>query len=119
MAVSSPQNKKNRTKGNRNSYVVGRFGIIFAITVFIAACISVMLVRTTVVNAKAWNAMGASTLRDSNIITPNRGEILAADGSILATNLYYFNVMVDFRATRFDISGFNDSIPQQIGRAHV
>ena len=36
MAVSSPQNKKNRTKGNRNSYVVGRFGIIFAITVFIA-----------------------------------------------------------------------------------
>ena len=115
MAVSSPQNKKNRTKGNRNSYVVGRFGIIFAITVFIAACISVMLVRTTVVNAKAWNAMGASTLRDSNIITPNRGEILAADGSILATNLYYFNVMVDFRATRFDISGFNDSIPQLAG----
>ncbi|MDE5632261.1 MAG: hypothetical protein K2I54_05565, partial [Muribaculaceae bacterium] len=112
---SSPQKKNRRSSGSRNSYVVGRFGIIFAITVVIAICISIMLVRTTVVNAGAWNAMGASTLRDSTVITPNRGEILAADGSILATNLYYFNVMVDFRATRFDITGFHDSIPQLAG----
>lgn len=112
---SSPQKRNHRQSGSRNSYVVGRFGIIFAITVLIAVCISVMLVRTTVVNAGAWNAMGASTLRDSNVITPNRGEILAADGSILATNLYYFNVMIDFRATRFDITGFHDTIPQLAG----
>lgn len=112
---SSPQKKNRRSAGSRNSYVVGRFGIIFAITVFIAVCISVMLVRTTVVNAGAWNAMGASTLRDSSVITPNRGEIHAADGSILATNLYYFNVMIDFRATRFDITGFHDTIPQLAG----
>lgn len=112
---SSPQNKKRRTASSRNSYVVGRFGIIFTITVVIAVCISFMLVRTTVVNASAWKEMGASTLRDSNVITPTRGEILAADGTILATNLFYFNVMVDFRASRFDIVGFNDTIPQLAG----
>lgn len=114
-SASSPQKKNRNVPGSRNRYVVGRFGIIFAITVFIALCISFMLVRTTVVNAKAWNAMGASTLRDSNIIVPTRGEILAADGSILATNLYYFNVMIDFRATRFDIVGYHDTIPQLAG----
>ena len=80
-----------------------------------AIAISVMLVRTTVVNASAWNAMGASTLRDSNIIVPKRGEILAADGSILATNLYYFNVMIDFRASRFDIVAYDSTIPELSG----
>ncbi len=100
---------------SRNSYVVGRFGIIFFITMLIAVAIGFMLVRTTVVTAKDWNAMGASTLRDSNVIVPKRGEILASDGSILATNLYYFNVMIDFRATRFDIVAFNDSLPKLAG----
>lgn len=115
MATASSQTSKNRRKNRRNGYVVGRFGIIFAITVLLAVAISFMLVRTTVVHASAWNEMGASTLRDSNVVTPRRGEILAADGSILATNLFYFNVMIDFRATRFDITGYHDTIPLLAG----
>lgn len=100
------------SSSNRNRHVVSRFGIIFTITVVMAILISTMLVRTTVINAADWNRMGASTLRDSQIITPLRGEILASDGSILATNLYYFNVMIDFRASKFKIVQFRDSIPE-------
>ncbi len=100
------------SSSNRNPQVVRRFSVIFLLTILIAICISVMLVRTTIINASDWNRMGASTLRDSQIITPMRGEILASDGSILATNLYYSNVMIDFRASKFKIVAFRDSIPE-------
>ncbi|MDE5661079.1 MAG: transpeptidase family protein [Muribaculaceae bacterium] len=110
---SSAPNRRNTDDriSPSHAFVVGRFGIIFAITAILAVAIAVMLVRTTVVNASAWNRMAASTLADSVVIYPQRGEILASDGSILATNLYYVDIMVDFRATRFKIAEFVDSIP--------
>ncbi len=109
---SSDKRRRNDAPLSPNhKFVVGRFGIIFAITSVLAIAIAVMLVRTTVINASAWNRMAASTLADSVVTYPQRGEILAADGSILATNLYYVDIMVDFRATRFKIAEFVDSIP--------
>lgn len=94
-----------------HAFVVGRFGIIFLITSLLAIAIAVMLVRTTIVKASDWNRMAASTLADSAVIYPDRGEILASDGSILATNLYYVDIMLDLRASRFKIAEFVDSIP--------
>lgn len=110
---SRPQKKNSDARVSPNhAFVVGRFGIIFLITSILAVAIAVMLVRTTVVHAEAWNKMAASTLRDSIITYPERGEILASDGSILATNLYYVDIMIDFRASRFKIGEFVDSLDQ-------
>lgn len=109
--MSSSQRSDNPISPN-HAFVVGRFGIIFLITVVLALAIATMLVRTTVIHAADWNRMAASTLADSAIIEPERGEILASDGSILATNLYYFDIFIDFRASRFKIAEFYDSIPQ-------
>jgi len=95
-----------------HAYVVGRFSIIFFMTSLMAVAISVMLVRTTIIHASEWNAMGVSTLTDSIVEEPFRGEILASDGSILATNLYYYKIMVDFRAEGFKIIEFHKSIPE-------
>ncbi len=95
-----------------HAYVVGRFSIIFFFTSLIAIAIAVMLVRTTVVHADDWNRMGLSTLTDTVVERPFRGDILAADGSILATNLYYYKIMVDFRTEGFKIIEFNKAIPE-------
>lgn len=94
-----------------SSFIVGRFGIIFLITSILAVAIAIFLIRTTLIHADDWNNMAASTLADSIITTPDRGEILASDGSILATNLYYVDIMVDLRASRFKIAEFVDSLP--------
>lgn len=94
-----------------HAFVVGRFGIIFLITSLLALAIAAMLVRTTIIKASDWNRMAASTLADSAMIYPDRGEILASDGSILATNLYYVDIMLDLRASRFKIAEFVDSLP--------
>ncbi|MDE6469029.1 MAG: hypothetical protein K2L28_09075 [Muribaculaceae bacterium] len=105
--MSSSQRSDNRISPN-HTFVVGRFGIIFLITVVLAIAIAIMLVRTTVIHAADWNRMAASTLADSAIIEPERGEILASDGSILATNLYYFDIFIDFSASRVKIAEFYD-----------
>lgn len=114
--MSSSQSNNDRQHNDaqatpNHAFVIGRFGIIFLITLVLAVLIGRKLVLTTVFQAEAWNKMAASTLRDSIEITPLRGEILAADGSILATNLYYFNIMLDLRTERFKIAEFVDTLP--------
>ena len=94
--------KKNKTKkakvsaGGIHKYghrqLIVRFSLVLAKAMVITSLIIYFLVRTTTVHRDDWNRMGLSTLRDSMWVTPLRGEILAADGSILATNLYYYNV---------------------------
>ena len=110
MAGNRDKDRENRTVSPNHAFVVGRFGIIFIFTVLLACCITFCLVRTTVVHVKNWNAMGESTLADSVLIEPQRGEILASDGSILATNLYYVDIMMDLRTPRFKIVEFVDSL---------
>ena len=113
--TSSPRPDSRRGDGAQvspnHAFVVGRFGIIFLITAVLAVAIACMLVRTTVIHASDWNRMAASTLADSVVTYPNRGEILASDGSILATNLYYVDIMLDLRASRFKIAEFVDTLP--------
>lgn len=98
---------QTHTYGHRQ--LILRFSLVLAIATVITGFIIYFLVRTTTVHREAWNRMGLSTLRDSMWVTPLRGEILAADGSILATNLYYYNVMMDLRTPGFKIIEFTDA----------
>lgn len=104
-----PREKK---QGSKQQYTVGRFTLIFAFCVAAAVAIAVNLFKTTVVYAKDWNHMGDSSLTSVKPIYPTRGEILSSDGSILATNLYYYTVMVDLRAESFKIIEFNAAVPE-------
>ena len=114
--MSSPSKKSRSNADQRispnHAFTLGRFGFVFAITSLIAIAIACMLIRTTTVTAADWNNMAARTLDDSAIVKPFRGEILSCDGNILATNLYYFNVMMDMRADGFKIIEFNEAIPE-------
>lgn len=110
MPSATPRRTNPRVNPD-HAFIVGRFGIIFIITAFVAFAIAVMLFRTTVIHASDWNRMGTSTLADSSTVMPFRGEILASDGSILATNLYYYNLMMDLRAEGFKIIEFNEALP--------
>lgn len=107
---SSRRNEQNIVTSH--AFVVGRFGIIFLISTIIAIAIASKLFSTTVLHRDAWVAMGDRSLADTGVVEPFRGEILASDGSILATNLYYFNVMMDLRADGFKIIEFSEAIPE-------
>lgn len=113
-ANPSSRRKTEQPVTTNHAFVVGRFGIIFLLASVVALLIAINLFRNTVINAKDWNRMGDSTLADTGVIMPFRGEILASDGSILATNLYYFNIMMDMRADGFKIIEFDKAIPQLV-----
>lgn len=108
---SSRRNTEPRVSSN-HAFTVGRFGIIFFITAAIAIAIAFKLVGTTIIYADRWNSKAAGTLNRVDTVMPYRGEILASDGSILATNLYYFNVMMDLRSEAFKVVEFNKALPQ-------
>ncbi len=104
----TPQNT-GATIGRAHGMLILRFLLIFIIALLITGAVVFYMVRTTTVHRDDWNRMGLSTLRDSMWVTPLRGEILAADGSILATNLYYYNVMMDLRTPGFRIIEFTEA----------
>lgn len=68
---------------------------------FASAYIVSHLVDNTVTHADQWNKKAQEVLAQSEIILPERGDILAADGSVLATNLRYYTVRMDYRSERF------------------
>ncbi len=107
----SSRRTKNSKVNSNHAFIVGRFGIIFVITTLIAFAIAFKLVGTTVIYADKWNSKAAGTLNRVDTVMPYRGEILASDGSILATNLYYFNVMMDLRSEAFKVVEFNAALP--------
>lgn len=99
------------TAGRKQKSVVSRFGWVFLLCTLASLAIAGMLFHTTVVVADDWRMMGDSTLYSVKPIEPMRGDILASDGSILATNIYYHNVMMDLRAEGFKIIEFNEALP--------
>lgn len=67
----------------------------------VAAGIVYKLVDTTIVSADEWNKLAMKELSRCDTIQPERGNILAADGSILAANLKYYTVRIDYRCEKF------------------
>lgn len=99
-----------KKKGNNQQHIMARYVIItFGILLF-AGAILFKLFKTTVLEAEHWNKKANTELERTDTITPIRGDILAADGSILVTNLAYYNLRIDFRSEAFAEADYLSSI---------
>ena len=90
---------------------MSRYRLIFVLIAAFALIIVGRLFRTTVVDAKEWNLKADSLLTIQNDLLPERGNILAADGSWLAVNVHFYEVRLDFRSTIFDEDEFRAALP--------
>lgn len=97
---------------NKNSRrdIISRYLFISALIMIFAIAISSKLFSTTVVHSEQWNNKADSVLTSVKVVLPRRGDILAADGSVLATNLQYYTVRMDYRCERFMEKEFMDSV---------
>ena len=97
---------------NKNSRrdILFRYLLISAGIILFAVAIGLQLFSTTVVHAEQWNMKADSVLSRVEVVLPRRGDILAADGSVLATNLRYYTVRMDYRCEKFMEEEFNNSI---------
>lgn len=101
----------SKKKSNRR-HILMRYGWIIAVILLLASGIIYKLVDTTVISADAWNAKAMKELSRTDTIIPERGNILAADGSILATNLRYYTLRIDYRSEKF----LEDTLKKYIGQ---
>lgn len=84
-------------KQNNKTHILSRYGFISLIFIFFAILVMVKLFNTTVIEAGAWNKRAHEELSKIDTIRPERGNILADNGNILACNLKVYDIKVDLR----------------------
>ncbi|MCH5325588.1 MAG: transpeptidase family protein [Duncaniella sp.] len=98
-------------KANDNrTNILFRYGIVVLGILMFSAKIIMTLTENTVVYADFWNERTSREMSESFEIIPHRGNILASDGSILATNLNFYTARLDYRAEKFSPKTLRDSI---------
>jgi cell division protein FtsI (penicillin-binding protein 3) len=81
--------------------IIVRFGFIYALAVLVMIPILFSAGTTIIGEGDFWRAQGAKSKRDSLIVKPNRGNILACDGKLLASSIPSYKLYMDFFADGF------------------
>lgn len=84
-------------KKNNKTHILFRYGIITIAFVLFGVAIMIKLFSTTVIEARAWNERARAELSHIDTIAPERGNILADNGNILACNLKVYDIKIDLR----------------------
>ena len=98
-------------KENRRNILI-RYGIIVVFILLLSGRIIYKLVDNTVLSAPHWNKLAEKELSEIDTIEPERGEILAADGSVLATNMILYTPCLDLRHPKFNVDSYKTAVPR-------
>jgi cell division protein FtsI (penicillin-binding protein 3) len=90
--------------------IVWRVGVIYIIMLAFAILVVGKIVYLQMIEGGKWKEKAQSlTLKDITIES-NRGDILAADGRLLASSVPYYEIRMDTRSTGMDDHIFNSNI---------
>lgn len=100
--------------------MMSRYSLLLGLILVVAGWIAYNTFRNAVIDRKEWNELATKELgRTSRVIRPERGDILAADGSVLATTLQYYTLRMDFGSEAFHWKGYvasKDSLADSLAR---
>ncbi len=97
-------------KQNNKRHILLRYALVVGIMLLFSVLIVWDMFKLTVVHAEEWNDK-AKTVLDSTIYTqPERGRILADNGTELAANLEYYIVRIDWLARGIEKDTLNKYI---------
>lgn len=85
------------TNKNNKTTILFRYGIITFVFLLFAAIVVSRLFTTTMIEAPEWNERARRDFSRIDTIKPERGDILANNGNILACNLKVYDVKIDLR----------------------
>jgi cell division protein FtsI (penicillin-binding protein 3) len=86
-----------KAKQNNKKHILARYGIITIGLLLFSIALVTKLFDTTVIEAPAWNDRARRELSRIDTIAPERGDILADNGNILACNLKVYDIKIDLR----------------------
>lgn len=84
-------------KKNNKTSILARYAVITVGFLIFAILIITKLFQTTVVDAPSWNARAQRDFNRIDTLKPERGDILADNGNILACNLKVYDIKIDLR----------------------
>lgn len=88
---------------NKRAHILWRYILVSFFVTLMALSIVWKVTDTTIVHAEQWNSKADKTLSKVFYVQPNRGDILACDGTVLATNLTTYDICLDYRTSaRYD-----------------
>lgn len=79
-------------------YISTRFTVIFVVVCIISIYIFGTMCKVMFFEAEEWREVGKVTESDSIVLPPSRGNILSADGQLLASSLPNYKLYIDFRS---------------------
>lgn len=88
------------TKQNNKKNILLRYGAIVVLFIFFGCLVLIKLFNTTVIEASAWNQRAYIELSKVDTIMPERGNLLADNGNILAGNIRVYDIMLDLRHSK-------------------
>ena len=83
-------------KQNNKRHILARYAIVVGIMLAFSTTIVWNLFKTTAVQAGEWNKKANSVLTSTTPIEPERGKLLADNGTVLAANLQYYVLRIDW-----------------------
>ena len=85
-------------KETNKRHILWRYSLIVMLVLLFSAAIVWNMFKTSVVYSSKWNAKADSVLTQVTIIEPERGKILADNGTVLAANLQFYIARIDWLA---------------------
>lgn len=82
---------------NNKRHIIFRYTLISLLFLLLSLLIVAKLFNTTVIDAGAWNDRALKALNCTTMIMPERGNLLADNGNILACNLKVYDIKIDLR----------------------
>ncbi|MDE6818401.1 MAG: hypothetical protein K2J09_04420, partial [Muribaculaceae bacterium] len=87
----APRKPATPRKKSKRASMMSRYAVVSVLFIAAALWIAYNTFKNTVIDAPHWNELAKKELsRTDQKIKPERGDILAADGSVLATTLRYY-----------------------------
>lgn len=99
------------TSSSQHRNMLWRYCVVVTSIMLLTLYIAYRLVDNTVLHAAEWNQKANDELSRIDTILPVRGDIIGADGSILATNMTVYTPAIDFRCPKFDENAYRTAIP--------
>lgn len=92
------------------SRTVLRYAVIIGLILIFSGFLLNELIDTTVVHKQEWDKKADLALMKRKILYPKRGDILACDGSVLATNITSYTVRLDYQSQQFMEKRYTEAI---------
>ncbi|MBO7610218.1 MAG: transpeptidase family protein [Muribaculaceae bacterium] len=101
---------KSKRQNNKKHIFLRYLLVVMAMLLFSALIVFEML-KTTVIHADLWNQKADSILTQITRIEPERGKLLADNGTVLAANMHFYTARIDWEAVGKRDSVFRAELP--------